>query len=199
MSNRRLIRTLASLAAGSIGVAAGLYFGRFVAAGAGGLLAIGSSAGTTRAAISLATSTAWWAFIGLIAGAGLAFTAVKTRRIQFAVITLVGFALAGALAAWLGSTPTAPLASVALPAGGALAGLLAGLAARLKVGSALMLFVGAAAMTLAGPHIDARGSAIPRPIASWALADWLALLAPGALMGAALGYLIEPTLDSDPG
>ena len=177
MTNRRLVRVLASLAAGSIGVAIGLYFGRFVA----GPVALPFAA--SRQAIAFATGATWWAFIGLTGGFGLAFTAVRERRIRFVLVSLLGFVLGGALAAWLGligsSSRNAIWAELAAPLGGALAGLLVGLAARRQARSALMAIAGALALVMARPHLDAL---IPPP-------DWVALLAPGALIGAALAVL----------
>jgi hypothetical protein len=63
--------------------------------------------------------------------------------------------------------------------GGALAGLLVGLAAGLGIRAVALLIVGAAAMLIAAPQI---GPALPAP-------DVIALLAPGALIGAALAIL----------
>jgi len=184
MTNRRLVRIIASLAAGSIGVAIGLYFGRFIAG------AVAFPFATSRQAIPFATGITWWAFIGLIGGLGLAFTAVSKRRIRFILVSLLGFALGGALAAWLGmigsSNRNATLAGLAVLLGGALAGLLTGTSAQLGVRSVLMASVGALAMTLARPHLDAL---IPP-------SDWIALLAPGALIGAALAVLAPDNGDA---
>ncbi len=184
MSDRLLIRMLASLAAGSIGVAIGLYFGRFVA----GLAALPFAA--SRQAVPFATGAAWWALIGLAGSLGLAFTAVRRRRIRFVSVALVGFVLGGVLAAWLGqigsSSRNAALTGLAAPLGGALAGLIVGLSARLQARSALLAIAGALALAIARPHLDAL---IPPP-------DWIALLAPGALIGAALAVLAPDQRDT---
>lgn len=182
----RLPRILLSLVVGSFGIAIGLYFGRFSAGGVGLLFA------SSRQALPLATSTTWWAFVGLLGGLGLAFSAVRQRRARFVAVSVVGFALGGAIAALPEMSRidrSTALAALAMPLGGALAGLLAGLAAQLRVRSALILVVGVVAMAIARPHIDPRGSAIPRPIESWTLSDWIALLVPGALLGGALAAL----------
>ena len=185
MSNR-LARIVLGTLVGSIGVGIGLYFGRFVAAAAALPFA------ASRQAIPLATGAAWWAFVGLIGGLGLAFAAVNRGRVLFVLVSIVGFALGGVIAALPEAgrvDRSAALSALAVPIGGGLAGLLIGLAARLKARSALMLIAGVAALAIAAPHIDPRGSAIPRPIGSWQLSDWLALLAPGAIIGGTLAAL----------
>jgi hypothetical protein len=174
--NTRIARIVLSLIVGSIGVAIGLYFGRFPAGGVGFLFR------SSLQAISLATGVTWWAFIGLIGGLGLALSTLNKRRVRFVALSVVGFAAGGALAALLVSSSadrTAATATLAVPLGGALAGLVMGLSAGLGSRSVLILIVGALAMAIGGPYIDPRSSAIP-PF------DVIALLAPGALIGAAL-------------
>lgn len=179
--SHRLGRIALSTLVGAVAVAIGLYFGRFVAAAAA--LPFASS----RQAIPLATGTTWWAFTGLIAGVGFALTAVSAHRIRVALVSILGFGLGGALAAVFTiasgadrapalTTLGAPLGG---PLGGALAGLLVGLAAGLGIRAVALLIVGAAAMLIAAPQI---GPALPAP-------DVIALLAPGALIGAALAIL----------
>jgi hypothetical protein len=188
----RLARAVLSLVAGSIGVAIGLYFGRFIATAVGGAVAIAASGtGASLATIALATSISWWAFIGLAGGLAWAFSALKRRRLLFVVISVAGFALGGLIAAlpeMNRADRASALAALAAPVGGALAGLLIGLAARLRIRSALMPAVGAAAMAIAGPQI---GSVLPSP-------NWIALLAPGALVGAALSALAPDESTSPP-
>jgi len=181
----RLPRILLSLVVGSFGVAIGLYFGRFIAGGVGLLFA------SSRQALPLATSTTWWAFVGLLSGLGLAFSAVTQRRVRFVAVSVVGFAVGGAIAAWpeISRLDRGTLqAALAVPLGGALAGLLAGLAARLKVRAVPMSIVGALATVVARPHLDAL---IPPP-------DWIALLVPGALLGAALAALMPDNAIAPP-
>jgi len=173
----RLVRIGLSLIVGSVAVAIGLYFGRFVAAAAA--LPFASS----RQAISFATSIAWWVFIGLIAGVGLALTAVSRYRFRLVLVAVVGFGLGGALAALIagaaGADRNSALITLAMPIGGALAGTIIGLGAGLRARSAVTLIAGAVALWIAAPHI---GSVIPP-------SDWIGLLAPGAILGAALAAL----------
>ncbi len=181
----RLPRILLSLVVGSFGVAIGLYGGRFVAGGVGLLFA------SSRQALPLATSTTWWAFVGLLGGLGLAFSAVSQRRVRFIVISVVGFALGGAIAAWpeISHVDRGTIqAALAVPLGGALAGLLAGLAAQLKVRAVPLSIVGALATVVARPHLD---TLIPP-------SDWIALLAPGALLGAALAAFLPDNAVAPP-
>jgi len=176
---------MVSLAAGSIGVAIGLYFGRFIAG------AVALPFASSRQAIPLATGVTWWAFIGLIGGLGLAFTAVSERRVRFVLVSLLGFALGGAIAALPEANRldrSSVLATLAVPLGGALAGLLTGISARLGVRSALAAIVGALAMLIAKPHLDAL---IPP-------SDWVALLAPGAMIGTALALLAPDNENAPP-
>ncbi|HLF25632.1 MAG TPA: hypothetical protein VJG32_04800 [Anaerolineae bacterium] len=175
MSNR-LARMVLSLVVGSIGVAIGLYFGRFIAGGVGLLFA------SSRQAIPIATSTAWWAFIGLIGGLALAFSAVRKHRVLLVLASIVGFALGGAIAALPEASRidrSALLATLAVWLGGALAGLLLGLGARLGVRALVLAAAGALAMFLARSHLEAL---IPP-------SDVFALLAPGALLGVVLAAL----------
>jgi len=186
--NTRVARIVLSVIVGSIGVAIGLYFGRFPAGGVGFLFR------SSLQAISLATGITWWAFVGLIGGLGLALSALSRHRVRFVMLTVIGFAAGGALAALLVSSSadrTAATATLAVPLGGALAGLVMGLSARMGVGAVLMLIVGALAMTIGGPYIDPRSSAIP-PF------DVIALLVPGALIGAVLAALAPDAASPSP-
>jgi hypothetical protein len=201
--SRRATRIVLSAVVGSIGVAIGLYFGRFIAGGVGVLFA------SSRGALPFATSIAWWAFIGLVGGAGLAVVAIGHRRIGFVAAALAGFALGGALAAVPEASRLdrdAALAVLATPAGGALAGLLMGLSARLKTGVVLMIVAGALAMWIAQPFFDllpprsildailsvlvGSGSSTSASSDAGAVAlNTLLLFAPGALIGIALAAL----------
>lgn len=176
MTHRHLVRVLLAAVAGSIGVALGLYFGRFIAG------AVAFPFASSRQAIPFVTGAAWWGIIGLLGGMALAFAVTKIGRLPFVAMTLVGFALGGVLAALLQSLSAtsrdAALAGLGAPLGGALAGLLAGLGARLGARSVATLLAGALAMWIARPHFDF----IPP-------SDLLALLAPGAILGAALAAL----------
>jgi len=201
---RRLVRLVVSLVSGSISVAIGLYFGRFIA----GVAALPFA--SSRQAIPFATGISWWAFVGLIAGLALAFTALSRSRVRFIAISLLGFALGGGLAALLAMTGSADrnaiAATLAVPLGGALAGLLMGVSARLGVRSVIVAIVGALAMAIAAPHIA--GSALPpRSLfdvllslitgstarsaadAGAVAANTFSLLVPGALIGAVLAAL----------
>ncbi len=186
--NHRLVRIVLSLIAGSICVAIGLYFGRFIAGGVGFLVA------SSRQAIPFATGITWWAFTGLIAGVGLTFTAVRKRRFRVFVASFVGFALGGALAVVLATAAGGDRNSVvivlAVPLGGALAGLLMGVSAELGARVVVMMLAGAAALWIAAPQI---GSVIPP-------SDWISLLAPGAIIGAVLAALAKdaPSVQPSP-
>ena len=173
----RLVRIVLSLIVGSVAVAIGLYFGRFVAAVAA--LPFASS----RQALPFATGITWWMFIGLLAGVGLALTAVSRKRVRLFLASVVGFGLGGALAALVaraaGATRNSARVAIAMPVGGALAGLLLGLGMGLRARSVVVLIAGAVALWIATPHI---GSVIPP-------SDWIALLAPGAILGAVLAAL----------
>lgn len=175
--NPRYARILYSIAGGSIGVAVGLYFGRFIAGGAA--FPFRSSLQT----IQLVTSTAWWATIGLTGGLGLAFTAIRRKRFRFVISSVLSFALGGICAALLVQAAAGDRASslpgLAIPLAGALSGLLIGLAAGLKSRALTMLIVGALALAIAAPHIGA-----PFPPN-----DIPALIVPGALLGMALAVL----------
>lgn len=175
--NRRVVQILLSIITGSIGVAFGLYFGRFVS------VALAFPFASSRQALNLVTTISWWASIGLSGGLGLAFTAINNRRARFVVGTLLSFALSGMLAAVVSAAGEAnrdlTLSSLAIPVAGALSGLLVGLLAGLKARALTMLIVGGLAMAIAAPHI---GSFIPP-------SDILALLLPGALIGMALAVL----------
>jgi hypothetical protein len=178
--NSRILKIVLSLVVGAVGVAIGLYFGRFVSAPAGLLFA------SSRQAIPLATGITGWAFIGFIGGLGLAFTAVSRHRARFVLVSILGFALGGLLAALPEAIGRADrnstLAVLALPLGGALAGLLLGLGAQLRTQALLTLIAGAAAMAIGGPFIGPQSSVIPP-------ADWVALLLPGAIIGATVAVL----------
>jgi len=184
MTNRRPVTVLLCLAAGSIAVAAGLYFGRFIALGAGSLVVMGASGqGASLNAISLITGIAWWAFMGLIAAPSLGYSALsKPHRLRFVWMTILGFALGGLLAALLGQAGIAGrdtlLSNAAVPLGGALAGLLMGFGARLGVRAAILAIALAVAMLIARPLL----ALIPP-------SDLVVLLAPGAIAGATLAAL----------
>ncbi len=183
----RVVKVLLSLVVGAVGMAIGLYFGRFVGA-------VGVLFASSRQTSALVADTARWIFLGLIGGLGLAFTAVSRQRVRFVLVSLVGFALGGALASYLvfsSAGRNTLQASLAVPVGGALAGLLLGLSARLGIRSVLMLVASALAMLIAGAYIDPRGSVIPP-------SDWLSLLAPGALVGAVLAALVPEPGDAPP-
>ena len=199
MTNRRLVRIIASLAAGSIGVAIGLYLGWFAAAGLQAARIFATRNQLSLGAIALITETVRWAFIGLIGGSGLAFTVVNQRRLVFILASILGFALGGALTALLvfgNLNRNAASATLGVPLGGALAGLLSGLGARLGIRSVLMLIVTALAMVIGGLFIDPRSPGIlPSPL-RLGLTDWIALLAPGALIGAALAVLAPDNGDA---
>lgn len=186
--SRRVGRIVLSIVVGSFGVAIGLYFGRFPAGALGFLFR------SSLQTITFATAITWWAFTGLIGGLGLAFTAMSTHRIRFVILTTLGFGAAGALVALLVSSSSsrdAALATLAVPAGGALAGLVMGLAARLRVKAVLILIAGALALAIGGPYIDPRSSAIP-PV------NLVALLVPGALIGGALAAFAPERTDAPP-
>lgn len=199
--NKRVSRIVLSLVLGSIGVAAGLYLGWFVAVGLQVARTLSGSAGAqpSRETVALVTDVTRWAFLGLTAGLGLAFAALHKRRVRFLLASIAGFALGGTLASWLVVTSldrAAPAATLALPLGGALAGLLLGLGARLDIRSALMLIVVALAMMIAGPFIDPRSSVIlPSPL-RLTPGDWIILLTPGALIGAILAALVPNGSDT---
>ena len=182
--NNRLVRIVLSLVVGSVAVAIGLYFGRFIAA------VVALPFASSRQAIPFATGITWWAFVGLIAGLGLAFAAMGRRRVRLILASVVGFGLGGALAVLLvtagGANRASALIALATPLGGALAGLLIGWAAGSGARSSLMLIAGALAMAIATPHI---GSVIPP-------SDWIALLLPGAIIGATLGAIAPLTGDN---
>ena len=209
--NNRLVRIVLSLCLGAIAVALGLYFGRFAAA------AVALPFASSRQALPFATGITWWAFVGLLAGVGLAFTAIGRRRARWMVVSVLGFGLGGALAAALVAASAnrgSPLATLSLPLGGALAGLLLGLAAGLKVRSSVMLIAGALAMWIAAPHIGSpfpprslmdvlisaiAGGSAGNAANSAALAgNTLSLLAPGALIGATLAALAPAAADGPP-
>jgi len=199
--SRRVSRIVLSLVLGSIGVAAGLYLGWFVAVGLQVARTLSGSANAqpSRETVALVTDVTRWAVLGLTTGLGLAFAALHRRRARFLSASLAGFALGGALASWLVVTSlnrAALAATLALPLGGALAGLLLGLGARLGIRSALMLIVVALAMVIAGPFIDPRSSVVlPSPL-RLTPGDWLILLAPGALIGGVLAVLVPGDSDT---
>ena len=210
--NNRLVRIGLSLCLGSIAVALGLYFGRFAAA------AVALPFASSRQALPFATGITWWAFVGLLAGLGLAFTAIGRRRARWTAMSVLGFGLGGALAAALVAAGSAnrgsPLAALSLPLGGALAGLLLGLAAGLKIRSIALLIAGALAMWIAAPHIGsplpprslmdvlisaiAGGSAGDAANSAALAGNTLSLLAPGALIGATLAALAPEAGDDRP-
>jgi hypothetical protein len=179
VTNRLLVRILLGIVAGAIGIALGLYFGRFLAG------AIAFPFATLRQLLPFITGIAWWGLIGLLGGIAWALALFKRGRLRFLGITLLGFALGGALAALLGSLGASGrdpnLIGLAVPLGGALAGLAAGLAARLGARALITTLAGALAMWIARPHFDF----IPP-------ADVLALLAPGGMLGAVLAILKDP-------
>ncbi|HKZ84741.1 MAG TPA: hypothetical protein VJ793_13885 [Anaerolineae bacterium] len=197
----RLSRIVLSLVVGSIVVAIGLYLGWFIAIGLQAARTLSGSvrAQPSRETVALVTDVTRWTFLGLTTGLGLAFAALHKHRVRFLLASIAGFALGGALASWLVVTSldrAAPAATLALPLGGALAGLLLGLGARLDIRSALMLIVVALAMMIAGPFIDPRSSVmLPSPL-RLTLSDWLILLAPGALIGAILAALVPTGSDT---
>ncbi len=171
-----------SLVLGSIGVAAGLYFGRFLAGGAGLPFA------TSYVALVITTGAVWWAFVGLAGGVGLAAGAMRSHRLRFVLISIVSFALGGVVAA-LPEAARADRASafawLAVASGGALAGLGIGLAAGLKARAVVTMLAGALAMFVARPYF----ALIPP-------SDPIALLAPGALIGAILAALVPNGSDT---
>lgn len=175
--NRQLIRFALCVVVGAIAVGIGLYFGRFIAGAAAFPFA------SSRQAISFVTGIVWWAFIGVMLGLGLALTGATERRARLVLLTVLGFALGGALAAWLGSMGSADrnatLTTLSAPLGGVVAGLLMGWGARLGLRALAMAVVAGVAMLIARPHLEAL---IPP-------SDVLALLIPGVLIGAALAAL----------
>lgn len=189
--NTRITRIVLSLIVGSIGVAIGLYLGWLVAVGLQLVRVLTDSAGgqPSREATALVTDVTRWVFLGLLCGLGLALTGVSRHRVRFVVFAILGFAAGGALASLLVVTSlnrTSPAAMLGVPLGGAVAGLLLGFGARLGVRSVALLVVVAVALLIGGQFIDPRSDfVLPSPL-SLTLADWIALLVPGALIGAAL-------------
>jgi hypothetical protein len=180
--NKRVSRIVLSLVLGSIGVAAGLYFGRFLAGGAGLPFA------TSYVALVITTGAVWWAFVGLTGGVGLAAGAVRSHRLRFVSISMASFALGGVVAALpevARADRASTLALMAIPLGGALAGLGIGLAAGMKERAVIMMLTGALAMFVARPYF----ALIPP-------SDPLALLAPGALIGVVLAALVSNVSDT---
>jgi hypothetical protein len=200
MSNR-LARIGLSAVVGSAGIAIGLYAGYFAALGSQLLRNLTGGAQLSREMVALVADVTRWLFLGLMIGLGLSLTAVTRRRILFGVASIVGFGLGGALASWLvASNPNRSVApaTLAVPLGGALAGLLIGLSAQLRTRAALMLIIGAIAMAIGGPLIDPRTSVVLPPPWRLALSEWIALLAPGAIIGIALAALAPEREESPP-
>jgi len=196
----RVSRIVLSVVVGMVAVALGLYSGRFIALGVGLVFA------SSLQALALATSVTWWGFIGLINGVGLGFGALRRGRLRFILMSVLGFALGGVIAAVPGMNRmdrASAIAVLATPVGGALAGLLIGLSVRLKAGVVLMVIAGALAMWIAQPFFEllpprsildalltalvGSGSSTPASSDAGTVAlNTLLLLAPGALIGAAL-------------
>lgn len=180
--NERAARILLSFVLGSIGVALGLYFGRFLAGGAGLPFA------TSYVALVITTGAVWWAFVGLTGSVGLAAGAVRSHRLRFVLNSIVSFALGGVVAALpeaARADRVSAFAWLAVTSGGALAGLGLGLGAGLKARAVVMMLAGALGMLVSRPYF----ALIPP-------SDLMALLAPGALMGAALAALVPNGSDT---
>lgn len=198
--NKRVSRVVWSAAAGAIGAGVGLYAGWGAGPGVS-LLLISANVPLSRETSALLIDSTRWLLLGLFVAVSLAVTAVRRNRARFVLLSVLGFALGGVVTSLLvvsSANRAGVVPSLAVPVGGAVAGLLMGLGAGLRSRSLVMALAAAIALVVGAQFIDPRSSALLPPPQRLSPAEWIALLVPGALIGAALAGLLPAEAEAAP-